>query len=134
MAKTATTKTPVAPPVVEKAETKMQRAAPIFNDIMKLTEEQLGGKTRRGLFMERAIAELEMKPAGANTYFQNLKNEAEGQGRYKYSPGSKAETAPVPVATSGDPVLDAIAKLGTQVSTLNRTVKTLVKAQTATHA
>lgn len=132
MAKTtATTQTP-APSVPEKAETKMERAAPIFREVMAMTEAQLGGKTHRRVFMDRAIAELDMKQAGANTYFQNLKNEAEGQGRYKYAPASQAPT--VAATQSGDPVLDAINKLGTQVSTLNRTVKRLEKAQAQQHA
>lgn len=131
MAKTtATTQSPATtPPVADKAETKMERAAPIYHEIMAMTEAQLGGKTRRRLFMDRAIAELDMKQAGANTYFQNLKNEAEGKGRYAYAPASQAPT--VQVAQSGDPVLDAINKLGTQVSTLNRTVKRLEKAASA---
>lgn len=115
---------PAAAP--EKALTKMQRAEPIFKAVMAMTPEQLGGKTHRRVFMDRAIAELDMKQAGANTYFQNLKNEADGEGRYKYSPASTAPAAPV--AESGDPVLDAINKLGTRVTELNRTVKRLDKA------
>lgn len=117
---------PVAAAAPEKALTKMQRAEPIFKAVMAMTPEQLGGKTHRRVFMDRAIAELDMKQAGANTYFQNLKNEADGEGRYKYSPASTAPAAPV--AESGDPVLDAINKLGTRVTELNRTVKRLDKA------
>lgn len=136
MAKTQVTTPAKTSPVVaaaapEKALTKMERAAPIFKEVMAMTEAQLGGKTHRRVFMDRAIAELDMKQAGANTYFQNLKNEDNGEGRYKYTPASQA---PAPQAESGDPVLDAIAKLGTQVSTLNRTVKRLEKAQAASHA
>lgn len=132
MAKTQVT-TPVTPAAApEKAPTKMERAAPIFKAVMAMTEAQLGGKTHRRVFMDRAIAELDMKAAGANTYFQNLKNEAEGEGRYKYSPAS---SAPAPAAAaSGDPVLDALNKLGTQITTLNRTVKRLEKAAAGTHA
>lgn len=134
MAKTqVTTKTqaPVAPVVADKTATKMERAKPIFEAVMKLGEDKLAGKTHRAIFIERAIAELDMKAAGANTYFQNLKNEANGEGRYKYSPGSKAEAAPTPIAQTGDPVLDAIHELGTKVTALNRRVTALTKAQAA---
>lgn len=115
-----------APAAPEKAPTKMERAAPIFKEVMAMTEEQLGGKTHRRVFMDRALAELDMKPAGANTYFQNLKNESNGEGRYKYTPASQTPANAAPAET-GDPVLDAVQKLGTQVSTLNRTLKQLAK-------
>lgn len=123
-----------APAAPEKAPTKMERAAPIFQEVMAMTEEQLAGKTHRRVFMDRALAELDMKPAGANTYFQNLKNESNGEGRYKYTPASSTPASQAAAAPqSGDPVIDALNKLGTQISTLNRTVKTLAKAQ-AQHA
>jgi len=124
-----TTAPAAAPAAQEKTLTKMERAAPIFKEVMAMTEAQLAGKTPRRVFMDRAIAELDMKAAGANTYFQNLKNEAGGEGRYKYTPAS--QTPATPAVTTGDPVLDAITKLGTQVSTLNRTVKRLEKAASA---
>lgn len=131
MAKTQVTTPKAAAPVATgKLPTKMERSQPIFDAVMKLNEEALGGKTHRAIFIERACAELDMKPAGANTYFQNLKNEKAGEGRYKYAPGSKAETTSAAPQT-GDPVLNAIADLGTKVTALNRRVSALAKAHAA---
>lgn len=132
MAKTATTKattTPVAAPVVAtgKEPTKMERAAPIFKAVMEMTEEQRAGKTPRRIFMDRAIAELGMGAAGANTYFQNLKNEGNGEGRYKYAPASQAPTV-APQAGAENPVAAELHALRTSVTALNRTVNKLVKA------
>lgn len=132
MAKTQATTKPTAASETpsEVKQTKMERAAVIYDEIIKLSDDQLGGKTPRRLFMDRCVAELQMGEKGANTYFQNLKNEKEGKGRYAYAPASQAASSQ-PASQGGDPILEALAKLGTQVSTLNRTVKRLEKASSA---
>lgn len=135
MARTATTPT-VAPAAPVKTETKMQRAAKIYDEIIALGADKLDGKTPRRLFMDRCVAELQMGEKGANTYFQNLKNEKNGEGRYKYAPASQAAGAnatPAPTAEPGSSadMAQELKQLRTQVTTLNRTVKQVLKAVAA---
>jgi hypothetical protein len=121
------TATPQAAAPAPHKEKKIDLAKPIFDRVMAMTAEQLGGKTPRRVFMDLAATELDMGERGANTYFQNLKNEAEGKGRYPYSPSSKAPTAqaaPIdPANVSLGDVMQAVQVLGTQVSQLNKTVR-----------
>lgn len=131
MARIATTQ----PATPVKAPTKMELAAPIYEQILAMSAEQLGGKTPRRVFMDRCAAELGMGAAGANTYFQNLKNEHAGEGRYKYAPASQtAAPAPAGAQSEAGDVAQELKQLRTQVSTLNRTVKQLVKATAPAHA
>lgn len=136
MARTTATTQPTAPVAAPvKAPTKMELAAPIYEQILAMSAEQLGGKTPRRMFMDRCAAELGMGAAGANTYFQNLKNEKNGEGRYKYAPASQAAAnTPAPAAQGSDAPSDVaqeLKQLRTQVSTLNRTVKQVLKAVAA---
>ena len=79
--KTAATQA-VAPEV--KAPTKMELAKKLYDEIYS-SGYDLEGKSQRQVFIARAQAEIGLTKAGANTYFQNLSNEARGQGRYKYN-------------------------------------------------
>lgn len=122
MAKTTTVAT-------TKTVSKIEQAKVLFDRIMtaKLPE----GKSHRGLFMEAAAAELGMSKAGANTYFQNLKNEADGSGRYKYAPSSTANATGAPTKTAvthaeGD-VLAQLAALTTQATQLNKSINKLTR-------
>jgi hypothetical protein len=56
--------------VVEKPETKMDKAKPLYE---KLIAE---GKTRQHI-IEAFVNEIDLTPAGASTYYQNLKRDAE---------------------------------------------------------
>lgn len=131
MAKTqVTTPAPqsVAPASKEK---KIDAAQRIFDRVMKMTPAELDNKTPRRVFMNLASVELGMGERGANTYFQNLKNEAEGKGRYPYSPSSKkpeVQTTDLEHASLGD-VLAEVRQLGTKVTALNRQVNKIAKAQ-----
>ncbi len=89
MAKTATaaatTNTQATAPAPEaKAPTKMELAKKLYDEIYGAGYD-LEGKSQRQVFIARAQAEIGLTKAGANTYFQNLSNEARGQGRYKYN-------------------------------------------------
>lgn len=95
---TATTETtaPAATAPV-KAPSKMARCKVLYDEVFA-PGYVLNGETQRAVFIKRAMAELEMSKHGANTYYQNLSNDARGLGKYKYNKyqgkaGSKAETA-----------------------------------------
>lgn len=89
---TAATTTPEA-----KAPSKMQRCETLYEEVFAPGYD-LGGKSQRAVFIARAIAEVGMSQAGANTYYQNLSNASRGKGKYKYNKyqskaGSKADSA-----------------------------------------
>lgn len=116
MAKSATTTASPAP-------SKMERAKKLYQEITSKPCPE--GKTYRGIFQARAH-EINLSAAAANTYFQNLKSEAEGKGRYPYSSSTQRNQTPAEAAA---PMSEAehIKKLETQVSKLNRTVNKLAK-------
>ena len=56
--------------VVEKPETKVDKAKPLYEKLV------LEGKTRKQI-IEAFVNEIDLTPAGASTYYQNLKRDAE---------------------------------------------------------
>lgn len=67
-----------------KPESKMSRAKKLYDEIYG-RGYVLKANSQRAEFIERAMNEIGLSKAGANTYFQNLANEARGQDRYKYN-------------------------------------------------
>lgn len=55
--------------VVEKPETKVDKAKPLYDKLI------LEGKTRKQI-IDAFVNEIDLTPAGASTYYQNLKREA----------------------------------------------------------
>jgi len=55
--------------VVEKPETKVDKAKPLYDKLV------LEGKTRKQI-IEAFVNEIDLTPAGASTYYQNLKRDA----------------------------------------------------------
>lgn len=107
-------------------ETKVAQARVIY-DAVTAKGADLGGLTPRRAFMNRAEKELGMSNSGANTYFQNFKNEDEGKGRYAYSPAStagKGTAAPTKaqVREAEMSVGEQMQALTTAVNRLNRTI------------
>lgn len=93
-----TNTTPAAAPEATpaKAPSKMELCSKLYHEVFAKGYD-LGGKSQRAVFIQRAIAELGMTKNGANTYYQNLSNAARGLGKYKYNKyvskaGSKADT------------------------------------------
>lgn len=114
---------------------KIDQAKALFDKIMDPKFVLPEGKSHRGLFMEQAMAEIGLSKSGANTYFQNLKNEAETGDRYKYAPKSTANTSNVTrgqvKAAEGEAVDTAqeLHALKTEITKLNRTVNKLLRSQ-----
>lgn len=126
MAKTnATTQAPLA------NVKKIDLARPIYQQVTAPGYD-LMGKTARRVFIDRCVAELAMGEKGANTYFQNLKSEAETGVTYPYAKSAKNETAaPAPthaqVATAEGQVLAQLQMLSTGMNKLNRQMTALQK-------
>ena len=98
MAKTspAATATTQADAPVAKEPSKMELARKLFQEIYTKGFD-LGGKSQRQVFITRAQSEVGLTKAGANTYFQNLSNEAKTGELYKYNryeAKPKADAAP----------------------------------------
>lgn len=68
-------------PLVTK--TKIEMARDIANEIRHEGYVPKEGSSPRKDFINRCVAELEMTEKGASTYWQNLRNEADGSGLYK---------------------------------------------------
>lgn len=86
MAKTspvAATATQTTAPAA-KEPSKMELARKLFQEIYTKGFD-LGGKSQRQVFIARAQTEVGLTKAGANTYFQNLSNEAKTGELYKYN-------------------------------------------------
>lgn len=105
MAKTTPAAQATAPeaaaPAADKAQSKMQRAKALYDEVFSAGYD-LGGKSQRQVFKARAIAEIGMTDAGANTYFQNISNEKAGKGLYKYNKTEKKPGAEAPANTEGN--------------------------------
>lgn len=82
----------------QKPVTKMAQATKIFQEVYSKNYD-LKGKSQRQCFIARAIDEIGMSKAGANTYFQNLSNKAKGEPLYKYN---KYESKKGPEETKAD--------------------------------
>lgn len=67
-----------------KKVTKMSLAKALFKEIFTPGYD-LKGKTQRGEFIARGMAEHGFTKHGAGTYFQNLTNEASGKPLYMYN-------------------------------------------------
>lgn len=89
------------------------------------------GKSLRAAFIEIAMNELEMTHSGANTYFQNLKNEMETGERYKYRSASKSKDKDM--QRPSDPVIAAFERLQQQLQTVNRTLNELKQHSLTSH-
>lgn len=68
-------------PLVTK--TKIEMARDIANEIRAEGYVPTEGSSPRKDFITRCVVELEMTEKGASTYWQNLRNEADGSGLYK---------------------------------------------------
>lgn len=115
-------------PAVAQAMKKIDIAKKLYAEITAVPAPE--GKTHRGIFIERAMAQIGMSKSGANTYFQNLKNEAHGEGRYKYQPKSPAKAAEAGAAAAQPQPRDTaeeLHKLQTEVHRLSRSVNKLLK-------
>lgn len=121
-------KTNVATTQTQPKETKMAQARRIYDEIHSKGYD-LAGLTPRREFINRAAAELGMAQAGANTYFQNLKNEDEGKGRYAYSPTSPAPTKESKEAGQSIPEGDVFAQLQILTTSVNRLNRQLDRMQ-----
>ena len=97
MAKTNTAATTEATTEATKAPSKMALARALRAEIYAAGYD-LDGKSQRQVFIARAQAEIGMTEAGANTYFQNLSNEAAGRGLYRYNVSEKKPGAADPEA------------------------------------
>lgn len=76
-------------PLVTK--TKIEMARGIADQIRAADYVPAEGSSPRKDFISRCVKELEMTEKGASTYWQNLRNEAEGEGLYKNSPQPTGE-------------------------------------------
>ena len=106
MAKTTT-------PSAEVRVTKMDQARTLFQQITGKAAPE--GTTHRGIFMERAQAEIGLTKSGANTYFQKLKEES---------------GAPVKASSKAAPasnMREQLRELATQATELNRRLNVLAK-------
>lgn len=93
MTKQATTNVAVE----QKQPSKMELARDLFAEVFA-KGYNLDGKSQRQVFITRAINEIGLSKAGANTYFQNLSNESRGEPLYKYNKyESKKPEADTPV-------------------------------------
>lgn len=105
---------------------KIESAKRIYQRVMD-PEFNAHGKSLRAAFIELAVAELAMTQSGANTYFQNLKNEAETGQRYKYRSPTKSKQQDMRVPQ--DPATAALDKVQAQLRLINRNIKHLMKQQ-----
>lgn len=81
---TAATATATTAVVAEKAPSRMAQAKELYAEVFSKGYD-LNGQSQRQNFIARSQAEIGLTPAGANTYFQNISNEAKGEGLYKYN-------------------------------------------------
>lgn len=103
MAKTTT-------PTAEVRVTKMDQARDLYRQIVAKPAPE--GHTHRGVFMERAQAEIGLTKSGANTYFQKLKDEG----------AAPAKEAPVAAG-----LREQLKELATQATELNRKINVIAK-------
>ena len=106
MTKSNTTKTETVA-VEAKAPSKMKLAADLFKRVFTAGFD-LDGKSQRARFIDLAQSEIGLTKAGANTYFQNLSNEARGQKRYKYNTTKKAGEGETAATTEKAPSKAAV--------------------------
>lgn len=84
---------------------KMQLAKDIYEIVNAADYTPI--KSIRADFIERLVIEAEMTKSGASTYYQNLRNKANGRGLYEYNKtASKKYTAEKKVKIEVDPRLD----------------------------
>lgn len=84
---------------------KMQLAKDIYEIVNAADYTPI--KSIRADFIERLVIEAEMTKSGASTYYQNLRNKANGRGLYEYNKtASKKSTAEKKVKIEVDPRLD----------------------------
>lgn len=84
---------------------KMQLAKDIYEIVN--AAEYTPIKSIRADFIDRLVTEAEMTKSGASTYYQNLRNKANGRGLYEYNKtASKKSTAEKKVKIEVDPRLD----------------------------
>lgn len=107
---------------------KIESAKKIYQRVMD-PEFNPHGKSLRAAFIEIAMQELDMSHSGANTYFQNLKNEMETGERYKYRSASKQKDRDM--QQPQDPTAAAFDRVQTQLRTINRNIRQLMKQQEA---
>lgn len=112
-------------PAVAQAMKKIDIAKKLYAEITAVPAPE--GKTHRGIFIERAMTQIGMSKSGANTYFQNLKNEAHGEGRYKYQPKSPTKAAEAATQPQHRDTAEELHKLQSEVNRLNRSVNKLLK-------
>lgn len=118
----------------QKEPTKMELAKGLYGRVTAKAAPE--GSSHRGIFIEMAMQEIGLSKAGANTYFQNLKSEAAGEGRYPYSPASRAtaENQTQPTRRPGRPstrskvdVKSELDALSTMATELNKRINTIAK-------
>ena len=84
---------------------KMQLAKEIYEIVN--AAEYTPTKSIRADFIDRLVIEAEMTKSGASTYYQNLRNKANGRGLYEYNKtASKKATSEKKVKIEVDPRLD----------------------------
>lgn len=126
MAKTAPATTQTAPASAKKIDL----ARPIYREVTAKGYDLGEFKSARRAFIDRVGKELGMSDKAANTYFQNLKSEAETGNLYPYST-SKANATPAPtkagVQAAEGTVMAQLAQITTGMNRLNRQLREVSK-------